>query len=412
MAELSIEIEKVVKDADLDAEVMMKKVDGIQDRIKFISFGKTKVKKTVQKVIMDSNSEKKTTEAVDIIKKQSERIEKEVEAIRQMKQGRCTQVFKMKEIIAGPKKAGQEAAAVKDPKTGKMVVNNGDIKKTCLKYSLDVLKKNEPSELFKDQMKFKEDLINQLVNDTEGHYEVEEESYWELLDRLKTKNKRSYDFIVKSGDKFKKAILKLVKRVINMEEIPEKFLETLLVQLYKGKGCQQELPNSRFLHIMDWLPRVCESLAVSGMREDILKAGSIYQLGGKPGMRTQFHIFTVKSLIAMKLYKKEGIVLSIADIRKFFDKESLVDTCVTLHQANVDTKCLRVWWKLNERCRLSVLTGVGRTEEGETGPLVGQGGVGASLASQLNLDMGINKYLIPVDILIPVLISRLDFQKS
>ena len=109
---------------------------------------------------MDSNSEKKTTEAVDIIKKQSERIEKEVEAIRQMKQGRCTQVFKMKEIIAGPKKAGQEAAAVKDPKTGKMVVNKGDIKKTCLNYCLDVLKKNEPSELFKDQMKFKEDLIN------------------------------------------------------------------------------------------------------------------------------------------------------------------------------------------------------------------------------------------------------------
>ena len=71
-----------------------------------------------------------------------------------------------------------------------------------------------------------------------------------------------------------------------------------------------------------------------------------------------------------------------------------MNTCVTLHQANINTKCLRVWWKLNERCRLSVLTGVGRAEEGETGPLVGQGGVGASLASQLNLDMGIGKYFV------------------
>ena len=259
--------------------------------------------------------------ANEILRKQSEKIEKEVEKIRSMKQGRCSQVFQMKEVIAGPKKAGQEAAAVKDHKTGKMVVSPTEIKKTCLNYCLDVLKKNEPNELFKDHMKFKEDLINEIINDNEGDYKVKDEDYWDLLDRLKAKNKRSYDFIVKSGQKFKEAILKLVKRVINMEEIPKTFLETVLVQLYKGKGSQQELSNSRFLHIKDWLPRVCESPAVSGMREDILKAGSIYQLGGKPGMRTQFHLFTVKSLIAMKLEKKEGIVLSIADIRKFLIKK-------------------------------------------------------------------------------------------
>ena len=59
----------------MDAEVKMKKVDGTQHRIKFISFGKTKVKKSLQKVIMDSNSDKKSTEDVDIIKKQSDMIE-------------------------------------------------------------------------------------------------------------------------------------------------------------------------------------------------------------------------------------------------------------------------------------------------------------------------------------------------
>ena len=42
----------------------------------------------------------------------------------------------------------------------------------------------------------------------------------------------------------------------------------------------------------------------------------------------------------------------------------------------------------------SVLTRVGMIEEGETGPLVEQGDVGASPASQLNLDMGINKYFV------------------
>ena len=46
------------------------------------------------------------------------------------------------------------------------------------------------------------------------------------------------------------------------------------------------------------------------------------------------------------------------------------------------------------KSRISMMTGEGRSDEGETGPLVGQGGVGASLASQLNLDLGVNDYIV------------------
>ena len=179
-------------------------------------------------------------------------------------------------------------------------------------------------------MKFKEDLINQLVNDMEGDYEVEEESYWELLDRLKAKNKRSYDFIVKSGDKFKKAILKLVKRVINTEEIPENFLETLLVQLYKGKGSQQEFNQYQY-------QTQGSSISRTGCRE----SASLWHEGGHPESRLHLpawgetgHEDTVPYIHGEKSHCnetiQEGRYIYVNCCRKFFDKESFVDTCVTV----------------------------------------------------------------------------------
>ena len=74
------------------------------------------------------------------------------------------------------------------------------------------------------------------------------------------------------------------------------------------------------------------------MKGDILNAGTIFQIGGKPGMRTEFHLFVIRSLIALKMMLKEGLILSMRDIQKYFDKESLVDTCVTLARAKLSTK--------------------------------------------------------------------------
>ena len=394
------DIKKIVNDHDLDKDKMEQKVEKINNKIKYIAFGKTKVKTDKKRKTDNGNgqddSEKNDAEqdeALKLKRKQSERIEKHVKQIRELKQGRCTEVFKMREIIVGPKKSGQEATAIKDFRTGELIVNKNEIKKSSLEYCLSVLTKNELRDDFKDQHRFKEDLLKELFKkEDEDDDELDEDDYWRILDKLKVKNKKSYNFIVKSGDAYKEAVFGLCKRVLDKEEIPEKFDDTLLIQISKGIGSFQDITNSRFLHTKRWDPRLCESLLVSEMKEDILNAGTIYQIGGKPGMRTEFHLFVVKSMIALKKLKKEGLILGMRDIQKFFDKESLVDTCTSLARANVKTKRLRTWWKLNSRARLSVLTGVGESETGEAEQLVGQGSSGASLASQLNLDMGINDY--------------------
>ena len=89
------------------------------------------------------------------------------------------------------------------------------------------------------------------MKSTVGEFEVDEESFEEVLENLERKNKRTYDFLTKASKAFKRVIFKLCKRILMTEEIPVRFYLTLLIQLYKGKGCTQELSNSRFLHMKE-----------------------------------------------------------------------------------------------------------------------------------------------------------------
>ena len=54
--------------------------------------------------------------------------------MRDTKLGRVGNIFKMKEIINGPKKGGQELTAVRHPTSGDMVVSTEEIKRVTLEY--------------------------------------------------------------------------------------------------------------------------------------------------------------------------------------------------------------------------------------------------------------------------------------
>jgi hypothetical protein len=221
--------------------------------------------------------------------------------------------------------------------------------------------------------------------------DISEEEFFCVLCSFEAKKSPMYNFIMNTGLKFRLAILKLCKKFIRKEEFPKCFDITTLIQIPK-KGSQLYLENSRFIHMKHWLPRLVEALTVSKMKEDILKASSKFQIGGRPGQRTQFHLFVVKSLIALRKAEGEGCILTLVDIRKFFDKQSLIDAMNTLAKANINKKCYRVWYRLNENTIIQVKTGAGLSARGLAGPVTGQGGGGAALASSLNLDKGLDTY--------------------
>ena len=83
-------------------------------------------------------------EAANLLHIQSQAIEDEINKITSGKHGRVTNVFKMREVVAGAKKQQQEAHAVKDSKTGKTVVTCEEIKRDNLEHYVSVFNNNIP----------------------------------------------------------------------------------------------------------------------------------------------------------------------------------------------------------------------------------------------------------------------------
>ena len=378
----------MIVENEADINDVVKKFEKLHDKAKFAAFDKTKIKNR------KCNKMENKLEIKELLQKQSDKIEEEILEIKQLKHGRCSKVFQMKSRISGNKKSNQEAHAIKDPTTGDIVVSKEEIKRVCLEYNCGVLKNNEPEDNFEEMIKIKEDLHDLRMNNKigQGAFAVKKEDFDNTVKKFKDKKKATYDFLVKGGTKFKEGVYKLCKRMIENEEFPTSFDSTCLSQIYKGKGSKLNLSNSRFIHLKEWLPRTCDALVVGGMKKTILESSSIFQIGGQEGHRSQEHLFSLKSVMAVKAYLQEGFIIQLYDIRKFFDHESLRDVMDTLHDISINPKVYRAWFLMSQNTRISVKTGVGMTGEADVGEVVGQGTVGGALTSQVNIDKGVDRY--------------------
>ena len=63
-----------------------------------------------------------------------------------------------------------------------------------------------------------------------------------------------------------------------------------------------------------------------------------------------------------------------------------------LHKAKQNQKFYRVWFNMNQNTVIQAKTGAGISARGLAGPVTGKGGRGATFASALNLDLGLNSY--------------------
>ena len=333
-------------------------------------------------------------EGKEILKRVTDKMASAVAKVKETKNGRVTQIYNMKKVVSGSKKSTNEAQAIRDPETGDLVVSNAEIKRVSLEYCLKTLENNEPEENAKELIKLKEEVHRLRMNTKEEDEEaiITDEDYFMTLAKFESKNSTTYDFITKAGIRFKLAFFKLCKRFIYSESFPSRFNLTTLIQIPK-QGSAQWLENFRFLHIKEWAAQLVEALTVRGMKSEIFSAGTQFQIGGCPGQRTAFHLFVIKSLIALKLKLGQALFLTLLDIIKYFDKQSLVDACDALNTAKANRKLVRVWYKLNEHTEIQVQLGGGcMSARGLAGPCTGQGGSGAALASALNLDLGVNTY--------------------
>ena len=101
-------MDAIIENKSLSIEEVKKKIDALQTKIKFQAFGKTKPptakakRRGLEKGRKDSTGMDEE-EAKKLLNYQSQVIEDEINKIKAAKQGRVTNVFKMREMVAGSK---------------------------------------------------------------------------------------------------------------------------------------------------------------------------------------------------------------------------------------------------------------------------------------------------------------------
>ena len=240
LEEESDNINNIIEDKSISEEEVMKKIDTITDKVKFKAFGKSKPitlrteKQRLAIRLIAAQGLDGEQSVKDLMRKQYDSLEIEINKLKEGKFGRITNILKMKEIVSGSKKIPQEVSAVYDIEKKELVVSNDNIKKISLKHCMNTLKNRKPDKDVEELV----ELVNKvhekrMIEKDDEEMEIKEKDFDELMKRLTRKNKRSYDFLIRSGSGFKNNVFKLCQRLIKAEKLPTRFFETVLHQLWK-----------------------------------------------------------------------------------------------------------------------------------------------------------------------------------
>ena len=380
-------LNEVIEDDDKSIEEKMTLFEKKHDKIKFKAFGKKTIgrKKANQKEGGDTE--------MDTLDKQEERMMEELEEINKLETGKVGKVWEIRRKVIGGKKKEQDNNTIINPETGNIATSKNEIKEVSLKYCVETLKNNEPEEDFKDTIEDKKDKVKEVLKGKTGEFVASYDTFEQMVKKFRKAGKRNYDFLTKSSKSFQTVVFKFCSKMFEEENFPNKFQNTTLHMLYKGKGKRENLSDNRFIHCKEWLPRAAEGLVVQdGLKRCLLAGSSMYQVGGQPGHRPEEMIYVLKSMVAKQKKMGKMMVIQCYDVSKFFDKEQMEDAVLTCQNRGAHPKAVRLWFKLNENTRIQVKTPAGMSEFGHVGAVVGQGTIGGALVSQAVLDDGVTEH--------------------
>merc|ERR1712215_405096 len=157
-------INSIVDNDKITIDEAIKRIDTLENKVKFKVFGKTtRTKKNFNKV-----SKAKYMDNIELLEVQAKNIEKEVNKIKGKEKGSIGRIFKMKAAISGNKRSRQEATAVRNPKNGELTVSANEIKKVILEYCVDNLKNNTPKDEVRVLVEERRKEQKKRIEDTGG----------------------------------------------------------------------------------------------------------------------------------------------------------------------------------------------------------------------------------------------------
>ena len=405
-------LEAIMEEAnDLESDELMAKMSKRMDKIKFQSFGKVKRKISSinndkelsklyeEKIKRNSDENDELDEKINqkILEYQLKDYERKLYCLKQIEKdkGKSASVFKLKEKIVGSKKVSQEAVSMKDPDSGDIILETEKLKEASIKYVSNLLTNRSPKDDYREEFDIMVSLHDlRMDEENEDGNTITDEDFATFLKQITKKNKEKYQFILKAGKSYKKVLLALYRKVWDSETKPSMWKKTTCIQLYKGKGKQDDFNNQRFIHTKDEIPKGFEQILINKVKPSLISNCSKFQIGAMPGHQAAEHLFNIKSMMA--LYKVAGkcLIIQCYDLRKYFDSENLKDAMNSLFHSGVKGKEYKLIYELNKENQIQIQTSVGMTEPFETGPSVSQGSIGGGLISTINLDYSINRFFL------------------
>ena len=275
-----------------------------------------------------------------------------------------------------------------DPHTSNKIMDPELIRETALQYCVDLLHNRCPNADFEMDMELKK-LVHEkrMLDNVDNDIELTEDVFLLSLEQLEAKNKDKYKFIINGGPMLKKAIFSLSKLVWESEQKPDQWCMTKILQIFKGKGNSHEYENHRNIHTKGEIPKLFGHIVLNQVKSTIMSNMSIYQIGTRNSHRSQEHLFTMKSIIALHSSYNQPLIIQLFDVAKSFDCESLRDGLDALHNSGIKGKLYRLIHLLNKDKKITVKTSSGESSEAFTGENIGQGTVEGAVISAANIGL-------------------------
>ena len=336
---------------------------------------KRKVKKakySAFKPMRPTNKKIKILEDNDIYWKKTQLIERELKNIQNLSSTNKVFATRKSRIL---EERRQELSAMYNSEDI-IMEDKESILNELMKYNEELLSRKPHSERFQEVFKLKKKMVEAIESMEIKKFEtISEEEFATVVRKIKSKKKAMFDDFIQSGPVFKHLIYHLVRTIYESEEVPEEFLETVLISLFKGKGDPRRPTSYRFLHIRSDLSRILENCLYLKMERTFDERTGETQLGGMKQSSTIEHLSMLTSLVNSLEKEKKGAIITAADVKKCFDMVFLSDLLFFLIKEGCDLKTIKIFQILTGQNKLQV-QGTNKWFQIANG--CGQGGVTAA----------------------------------
>ena len=252
----------------------------------------------------------------------------------------------------------KQFCAIRDPETGKLSTSRDETYQILLKYNKELLRKDkvQKSEKIKQEEERKQRITESALRGEtwEQDEELDEKDYKEVLDKIRTDNKKVYRDLIKAGNVFQYAVFQFYKRLYKEEVQPEDFYRTHLMKLWKKKGSRNDVKMHRFIHLKSWGPKCYEALVMKKFSKRLMAKTPEFQIGGKKTYSTTEHLISLMMIMQRLDKEKGGGICMFVDVKTCFDVLQLSDALYECAKAGVIGKPLRVIKAYTEKVIISL----------------------------------------------------------